>query len=149
MNLFRLVNHWIHLLSVIFWIGGVAYTALLLIPVLRRTVSEQVTGSVLYGLHKRFTVIVFWLMFVLIVTGAINIGMSRRGGTFPPMYLSLLGAKIFLAVIFLTVAWRNYLEIRRNPDQQVMAEVPLLRFSLVLAVLIVLLAASLRTLYPH
>ncbi|MEW6323849.1 MAG: CopD family protein [Nitrospirota bacterium] len=149
MNLFRLVNHWIHLISVIFWLGGVAYSVLLLIPTLRRTLSEQVAASVLYALHKKFTVITFVLTFVLIVTGAVNIGMSRRGGTFPPQYLSILGAKLFLVVIFLTIAWRNYLEIRRNPDQQLIMEAPFLRFSFALALVIVFLAASLRTLYPH
>jgi putative copper export protein len=149
LNLFRLVNHWIHLLSVIFWLGGVAYMFLLLVPTLRLTVSEQAAGSVLYALHKQFTTIVFGLTFVLMVTGAVNIGMSRHGGILPPQYVSILGAKLFLAVLFLTIAWRNYLEIRRHPDQQVITEVPFLRLSLTLAVLIVLLAAALRTLYPH
>jgi len=149
LNLFRLVNHWIHLLSVIFWLGGVAYMFLLLVPTLRRTVSEQVAASVIAALHKRFTTITFILSFVLLVTGGINIGMSRHGGTFPPEYFALLGAKAFLFVIFITIAWRNYLEVRRHPDQQVLAEVPFLRFSFILAILIVFLAAGLRTLYPH
>jgi len=149
LSLFRLVNHWIHLLSVIFWLGGVAYMFLLLVPTLRRTVSEQAAGSVLWSLHRTFTTVVFFLTFVLMVTGAINLGMSRHGGTFPPQYISILGAKLFLVVIFLTVAWKNYLDIRRQPDQQVLAEVPMLRLSFVLAIVIVFLAAALRTLYPH
>lgn len=149
MSLFRLVNHWVHLLSVIFWLGGVAFSFLLLVPALKQTLSVQVAGSVLYAVHKKFTFITFLLTFVLMVTGAINLGMSRHGGTFPPQYLALLGAKLFLVVIFLTIAWRNYLEIRRNPDQQVITELPFLRFSLVLALAIVFLAAAMRTLYPH
>ncbi|MBI3622414.1 MAG: CopD family protein [Nitrospirae bacterium] len=149
MNLFRLVNHWLHLLSVIFWLGGLAYLFLLLVPTLRRTVSEQVAGSVLWRLHRTFTTVIFFLTFVLMVTGAINLGMSRHGGTFPPQYISILGAKLFLVVIFLTIAWKNYLDVRRQPDQQVLAEVPMLRLSFVLAIAIVFLAAALRTLYPH
>jgi putative copper export protein len=149
LNLFRLLNHWIHLLSVIFWLGGVAYMFLLLVPTLRRTVSEQAAASVISALHKRFTAVTFILSFVLLVTGGINIGMSRHGGTFPPQYFALLGAKLFLFVIFMTIAWRNYLEVRRNPKQEVLAEVPFLRVSFVLAIMIVFLAASLRTLYPH
>lgn len=149
MSLLRLLNHWIHLLSVIFWIGGIAFSSLLLIPALKQTLSEQVAGSVLYAVHKKFAFITFLLTFVLMVTGAVNLGMSRHGGTFPPQYLSLLGAKLFLAVIFLTIAWRNYLEVRRNPAQQVIADLPFLRLSFVLALGIVFLAAAMRTLYPH
>ena len=149
MSLFRLVNHWIHLVSVIFWLGGIAFVFLLLVPTLKRTLSEQVAASVLYAVHAKFVTVTFLLTFVLMITGAINLGMSRHGGTFPPQYMSILGAKLFLAVIFLTIAWRNYLEIRRHPDQQVITEVPFLRFSFLLALIIVFLAASLRTLYPH
>ena len=149
MNLFRLVNHWIHLLSVIFWLGGVAFMFLLLMPTIRRTLSEQAAGSVVAALHRKFATIVFVLTFVLMATGAINVGMSRHGGTFPPQYLSILGLKLFLVVVFLTIAWKNYLDVRRNPDQQVLADVPFLRLSFILAILIVFLAAGLRTLYPH
>ncbi len=149
MSLLHLVNHWVHLVSVIFWLGSIAFLFLLLIPTLRQTLSEQVAASVLYAVHKKFVTVTFVLTFVLMITGAINLGMSRHGGTFPPQYMSILGAKLFLAVIFLTIAWRNYLEIRRNPNQQVITEVPFLRFSFALALLIVFLAASLRTLYPH
>jgi putative copper export protein len=149
LSLFHLVNHWVHLVSVIFWLGSIAFLFLLLIPTLRQTLSEQVAASVLYAVHKKFVTVTFVLTFVLMITGAINLGMSRHGGTFPPQYMSILGAKLFLAVIFLTIAWRNYLEIRRNPNQQVITEVPFLRFSFALALLIVFLAASLRTLYPH
>jgi putative copper export protein len=149
LSLLHLVNHWVHLVSVIFWLGSIAFLFLLLIPTLRQTLSEQVAASVLYAVHKKFVTVTFVLTFVLMITGAINLGMSRHGGTFPPQYMSILGAKLFLAVIFLTIAWRNYLEIRRNPNQQVITEVPFLRFSFALALLIVFLAASLRTLYPH
>ena len=149
MSLFRLVNHWIHLISVIFWLGGVAFSFLLLIPTLKQTLSEQVAASVLYAVHKKFVLITFMLTFVLMITGAINLGMSRHGGIFPPQYLTILGVKLFLVVIFLTIAWRNYLEIRRNPDQRVITQMPFLRFSFALALMIVFLAASLRTLYPH
>lgn len=149
MNLFRLLNHWVHLVSVIVWLGGVAFVFLLLTPTLRQTLSEQMTASVLYAVHKKFALLTFVLTFVLMVTGAINLGMSRHGGTFPPQYMTLLGIKLFLVVIFLTIAWRNYLELRRNPDQRVITELPFLRTSFVLAALIVFLAASLRTLYPH
>jgi putative copper export protein len=149
LNLFRLLNHWVHLVSVIVWLGGVAFVFLLLTPTLRQTLSEQMTASVLYAVHKKFALLTFVLTFVLMVTGAINLGMSRHGGTFPPQYMTLLGIKLFLVVIFLTIAWRNYLELRRNPDQRVITELPFLRTSFVLAALIVFLAASLRTLYPH
>jgi putative copper export protein len=149
LSLLHLVNHWVHLVSVIFWLGSIAFLFLLLIPTLKQTLSEQVAASVLYAVHKKFVTVTFVLTFVLMITGAINLGMSRHGGTFPPQYMSILGAKLFLAVIFLTIAWRNYLEIRRNPNQQVITEVPFLRFSFALALLIVFLAASLRTLYPH
>ncbi len=149
MTLFRLLNHWVHLISVIFWLGGIAYFFLILIPTLRSTVSEQVAGSVLYALHKKFVFITFLLTFVLMITGAINLGTNRHGGVFPPKYLSILGAKLFLVVIFLTIAWNNYLTIRRNPEQQVITDLPFLRTSLVLGLVIVFLAAYLRTSYPH
>jgi putative copper export protein len=149
MNLFRLVNHWIHLVSVIFWIGGVAFTSIVLIPSLRKTLSERMAQSVLHAVHKKFVVITFALTFVLMVTGVINVGANRHGGTFPAQYLSILGVKLFLGVVFLTIAWANFLQIRRNPDQPIVDEPPFQRVSLVLGVMIVFLAAFLRTLYPH
>ena len=148
-NLFQLVNHWVHLISVIFWLGGLAFISLLLIPTLRQTLTEQMSSSVLSLLHKKFTVATFLLTFVLMVTGIINVGTNRHGGVFPPQYLSILGIKIFLVVIFLTIAWTNYLHIRRNPDLKVITDLPFLRLSFTLAMMIVFLAAFLRTLYPH
>ena len=149
MNLFRLVNHWIHLLSAIFWVGSIAFIFLLLVPALGRTVSEQVAASILSAVHRKLAAAIFVLTFVLMVTGGINIGMSRHGGTFPPRYVSLLGIKLFLVLIFIVVAWRNYFEVRRTPAGELYTEVPFLRLSFILAIMIVLLAASLRTLYPH
>lgn len=149
MNLFRLLNHWIHLLSATFWIGGLAFIYLLLVPALKQTLSEQAAASVISAVYKKFTTITFVLIFVLFVTGGINIGMSRHGGTFPPQYFALLGVKLFLVVIFMTVAWRNYIEVRRLSQQEQLTEIPFLRLSFVLAIVIIFLAASLRTLYPH
>jgi putative copper export protein len=149
LNLFRLVNHWVHLLSAVFWIGSIAFMYLLLIPTLRETISEQVTASVISAVHRRLTAAVFILTFVLMVTGGINIGMSRHGGTFPPQYISLLGIKLFLVLLFIVVAWRNYFEVRRTPAGELFTEVPFLRLSFILAVMIEFLAAGLRTLYPH
>jgi putative copper export protein len=149
LNLFRLVNHWIHLLSAIFWVGGLAFIYLLLVPTLKQTLSEQTAASVISAVYKKFTTITFVLIFVMFVTGGINIGMSRHGGTFPPQYFVLLGIKLFLVVIFMTVAWRNYIEVRHMSQQEHFTEVPFLLLSFILAVMIVSLAAGLRTLYPH
>jgi uncharacterized membrane protein len=149
LNLFRLVNHWIHLLSAIFWIGSVAFLYLLLIPTLKETLSEQVATSLISAIHRKLTSAIFVLTIVLMVTGGINIGMSRHGGTFPPQYISMLGIKLFLVLLFIVVAWRNYFEVRRTPPGELFAEMPFLRLSFLLAVMIELLAAGLRTLYPH
>jgi len=149
LNLFRLVNHWIHLLSAIFWVGGLAFQYLLLVPLVKQTLSEQAAASVISAVYRKFASITFILIFVMLLTGGINIGMSRHGGTFPSQYLSLLGAKLLLVVILISVTWRNYMEVRRTPTQELLTEVPFLRLSLALAIMIVFLAASLRTLYPH
>jgi uncharacterized membrane protein len=149
LNLFRLLNHWIHLLSAIFWIGSIAFMYLLLIPTLKETLSEQMADSVLSAVHRKLAATVFVLTIVLMVTGGINIGMNRHGGTFPPQYVSLLGIKLFLVLLFIVVAWRNYFEVRRTPVGELFSEVPFLRLSFILAMMIVFLAASLRTLYPH
>jgi len=149
LNLFRLVNHWIHLLSAIFWVGGLAVLYLVLVPILRQTLSAQAAASVISAVYRKFATITFILIFVMLLTGGINIGMSRHGGTFPPQYFPLLGAKLLLAVVLMTVTWRNFVEMRRTPPQELFTDVPFLRLSLALAIMIVFLAASMRTLYPH
>ncbi len=68
-----IVNHWLHLVSAVIWIGGLAFLVLSLTPVLQAVVPRELLKPVAEGLHRRYNKIVGLILVVILFTGGINL----------------------------------------------------------------------------
>jgi len=62
----------IHILSVIFWLGGSFFLALALVPILRREMDRETRIPLVSQVGRRFSRITWVLMALLIATGLVN-----------------------------------------------------------------------------
>lgn len=96
MNAFAIVNHWLHLISVVFWIGGTAFQVFVLAPLMK---ARDPSWNTLVKVSKRFRQLSLISLLTLVVTGGINLGTRRAGHeVIPPGYVSALAVKVFLIV---------------------------------------------------
>jgi putative copper export protein len=100
MNFFATINHWLHLTSVVFWIGGTAFEVLILAPLLRQ---QALPAAFLRKLSNRFRLMTGPLILLLIITGGINFGIRRAGQEIPTAYITALGIKVFLVAVVASV----------------------------------------------
>ncbi len=109
----------LHLLAAVAWIGGMVFLSIVLVPVLRREGGLAGERQELFqGVARRFRVLVWVSVAVLILTGPILLSgrtdkLSESGG-----WLALLKAKLSLVglLILLTAAhdfWLGPLRLRR------------------------------------
>ncbi len=142
MNSFAVVNHWLHLISVIFWIGGNAFQVFVLSPFIK---PGDPSNETLLKISKRFTKISLFFLIVLVVTGGMNFGVRRAGHeVIPPGYISALAVKIFLVVGM--AAFPVFSLIRpvdeENPSKAF--NLPQAKMNLAIGMIIVFIAAMLR-----
>ena len=154
MEWLRIVNHWLHLVSVVMFIGGVAFYVQLLTPAARGTLSPEGATPFLTTLAGRFRRFAGILMVLIIFSGAGNI--FFRWGEFmdglPAGSLIILALKLLLAVVIFTL----YLTLMVSPLQQAeesrstpqsmtaLLDISYHRFAFVLGILVIFLAGMLR-----
>ncbi len=150
MNFTAVLNHWLHLISAVIWIGGAAYQVFVLAPLLK---SGDVPQPTLLATVKRFRRLSLVALITLVTTGGINLGIRRAGHEFiPPGYVSALGVKIFLVVIISSGLIFGFVratqleeESRQNQEEGVvLPSFSFTKMTLVLGVIIVFIAAMLR-----
>ncbi len=148
MSFFVVLNHWLHLISAVLWIGGIAFQVFISAPFLRRSHPAYIQD-----LAQRFRYIVSPLIFILVVTGGINFGV-RRGNleAMPTGYISALGTKVLLVAVVASLHFiAQVLPVSRaNAIQEGPVEassVPgltLTKLTLAIGFIIIFLAAMLR-----
>lgn len=150
MNFFAVLNHWLHLISVVIWVGGAAFQVFVAAPLLK---TGDPSYNFLRDLYKRFRRIVGPLIFILGVTGMINFGVRRRGYEFvPPGYISALGVKVFLFTVIASFYFFGMLRARQEeePHEKLREDQPTLpgflstRLTLIIGLIIIFLASMLR-----
>jgi len=146
MRLAASVNHWLHLLSVIFWIGGMAFQVLIIGPFVK---SDHPPPAYLVILANRFQKFISPLLFILIVTGGINLGFRRiDSGALPPDYLKAFGLKIFLVAAAISIHFFGFIRSgTEGVENQTGTELPrqgYAQWTLLLGVVIIFIASILR-----
>jgi len=149
MNFFAVLNHWLHLISVVIWIGGTAFQVFVAAPLLK---TGDPSYDFLRGINKRFRRIVGPILFILVVTGGINFGVRSKGYEFvPPGYISALGVKVFLfaaiaSFYFFGVLRSRYKDEEEKPreNQPTLPEFVYTRLTLIIGLIIIFLASMLR-----
>jgi uncharacterized membrane protein len=65
------VINWLHLFATVAWIGGMTTNLLVLLPSIREALEPAVMGKLMGGVMKRFRIVTYISIVVLIVTGAV------------------------------------------------------------------------------
>lgn len=98
--------HWLHLMAAIIWIGGMIFAAIILQPVMRKSLTPEVRMPIYHDIGKRFKLIQLICLGVLIGTGLQKLWSLR---TTPDIFYSTFGAilgvklTLVICVIALTV----------------------------------------------
>ncbi len=148
MNFFAVLNHWIHLSSVIFWMGGVAFQLIVISPFIKKDNSPP---TYLIALSSRFQKIISPLLLILLVTGGVNLGFRRAGyEAIPDGYITAFAFKVLLVTAVVSIHFFSF--IRSNltetsvADQQVQiqSQFRYAKWTLTIGVVIVFIATMLR-----
>tara|TARA_B100000315_G_C14579873_1_gene589901 strand:+ start:488 stop:973 length:486 start_codon:yes stop_codon:yes gene_type:complete len=105
------LNHWVHLMSAIIWIGGAIFLTIAVTPILRKHVDPDLAGQLAAGMYKKYQRVVGILFLVILVTGGINLHFVRirLGGTFDQFYIIILSVKLVLVMVLMTLFLYNAL----------------------------------------
>ncbi len=155
-----IVNHWLHLMSAILWIGGLGLLMMAVVPALRKSVPGELVKQLANEIYKKYQRVIGALMLIILVTGGINIAYvnklmkSNNGEGFTNPYIIALGIKLFFVMCIMTIFLYNIM-FPPEPAQKEQAEeedmdpegVPFLRASFWFGIFIVLMASTLKHLH--
>jgi putative copper export protein len=162
-RLIPIVNHWLHLVSAVIWIGGLAFLVMSLTPTLQTAVPRELVRPIAEGLQKRYNRIVGIVLVVILFTGGINLHyvnrllVSQTGEGIPhhTQYLMIFFVKLLLVLGILTLYLYNVI-FKEDPKAEVSEEdkaeqfkepIPFQRAALAIGLFIILCAAALKHLH--
>ena len=155
-----IVNHWLHLMSAILWIGSLGFLMMAVVPALRKSVPSEYFKPLANAIYQRYQKIVGGLMLIILITGGINIVYVSRlmkannGEGFTNPYIIALGIKLFFVMCLMTLFLYNII-FPPDPEEKTKAGeeeldpegVPFLRPAFWFGIFIVLMAATLKHLH--
>jgi len=155
-----IVNHWLHLMSAILWIGSLGFLMMAVVPALRKSVPSEYFKPLANAIYQRYQKIVGGLMLIILITGGINIVYINRlmkannGEGFTNPYIIALGIKLFFVMCLMTLFLYNIIfppdpaEKTKAGEEELDPEgVPFLRPAFWFGIFIVLMAATLKHLH--
>ena len=147
MRVLASINHWIHLISVVIWIGGLAFIVMTLTPALRGKFPQESTKVFFQDVRKRYFRMSGILLVLILVTGGINVHFTLQGmERAPKIWVILLGLKLALVTAFASIFLLNVL-YKSNPPETGEQAVPYANISFMIGTVIILVAAFLK--YSH
>ena len=147
MRVFAALNHWIHLLSAVIWVGGLAFIVMSLTPSLRGNLSQESTTALFQNIRRGYYRMAGVFLALLLITGGLNVHfVSQEMGSASKLWVIFMGFKLALVTAFGSIYLMNVL-YRNNPVEQGESAVRFANASLILGVFIILFAAFLR--YSH
>jgi len=155
---FAIINHWVHLMSAVIWIGGLAFLVMSVTPALRKAVPKEYLRPVLDAISTRYRKIVGVLMAVILMTGGINLHfisqmmLSQTGSGISnnPKYLTILFIKLTLVLGIVTLFLYTFIfksEPATEDTEEELEAVPFQRVAFWMGILIILCAAALKYLH--
>ncbi|MDH4078345.1 MAG: hypothetical protein OEU68_00855 [Nitrospira sp.] len=155
--LIPIVNHWLHLLSAIIWIGGLAFLVMAVTPGLQKAVPKDQVKPITDIFYRHYKKVAGILLVVLLFTGGINLHyvnqilVSQTGTSVQhhAKYLMVFMIKLLLVLGLLTLFL--YTVIFRSDDDADEEEsyevIPFQRAALWMGFFIVLCAAAMKNLH--
>ncbi len=100
----------LHVLAVVYWVGGMAFVHLALRPALAEALEPPQRLTLLTGILRRFLGGVVVAVLVIFASGAAMLAMAPGGygGTVHTM----IGLGVIMALVFAFVRWRSYPRLR-------------------------------------
>lgn len=155
---FAIINHWVHLMSAVIWIGGLAFLVMSVTPALRKVVPKEYLSPVLDAISTRYRKIVGVLMAVILMTGGINLhfisqmmlSQTGSGISNSPKYLTILFIKLTLVLGIVTLFLYTFIfksEPATEDTEEELEAVPFQRVAFWMGILIILCAAALKYLH--
>ena len=155
-----IVNHWLHLMSAILWIGALGFLMMAVVPSLRKNVPRELFKPLANAIYRKYQKVIGVLMLFLLVTGGINIAYVNRlmkannGEGFTNPYIIALGIKLFFVMCIMTLFLYNIIfppepEAKANADDEEIDPegIPFLRPAFWFGIFIVLMASTLKHLH--
>ena len=71
-TLIPILNHWIHLVSAVIWIGGLAFLVMAVTPGLKKAVAKEQIKPITDAFYQHYKKVAGILLVVLLFTGGIN-----------------------------------------------------------------------------
>ena len=71
-TLIPIINHWIHLVSAVIWIGGLAFLVMAVTPGLKKVVAKEQVKPITDAFYQHYKKVAGILLVVLLFTGGIN-----------------------------------------------------------------------------
>jgi len=155
---FAIINHWVHLMSAVIWIGGLAFLVMSVTPALQKVVPKEYLRPVLDAISTRYRKIVGVLMALILMTGGINLhfisqmmlSQTGSGISNSPKYLTILFIKLTLVLGIVTLFLYTFIfksEPATEDTEEELEAVPFQRVAFWMGILIILCAAALKYLH--
>jgi len=155
---FAIINHWVHLMSAVIWIGGLAFLVMSVTPALRKAVPKEYLRPLLDAISTRYRKIVGILMAVILMTGGINLhfisqmmlSQTGSGISNSPKYLTILFIKLTLVLGIVTLFLYTFIfksEPATEDTEEELEAVPFQRVAFWMGILIILCAAAMKYLH--
>lgn len=156
-TLIPIINHWLHLLSAVIWIGGLAFLIIAVTPGLKKAVAKEQIKPITDAFYQHYKKVSGILLVVLLVTGGVNFhyvnqlitAQTGTGIEHHAKYLTVFFIKLFLVLILLTLFL--YTILFKSDDAEEGEEsyeaVPFQQFALWIGIFILLCAAAMKHLH--
>ncbi|HXV67796.1 MAG TPA: hypothetical protein VD738_02645 [Nitrospira sp.] len=156
-QLIPILNHWLHLLSAVIWIGGLAFLVMAVTPGLRKAVAKEQIKPITDSFYQHYKKVAGILLVVLLFTGGINLhyvnqvltSQTGTGMQHHAKYLTVFFVKLFLVLGLLTLFL--YTVIFKSEDDAEEGEtyeaIPYQRAALWMGFFIILCAAAMKHLH--
>ena len=157
-TLIPIVNHWLHLVSAVIWIGGLAFLVIAVTPGLKKAVAKEQVKPITDAFYQHYKKVAGILLVVLLFTGGINLHYVNQlitlqtgsGVQHHAQYLTVFFIKLFLVLCLLTLFL--YTVVFKSDDVEEGEEesyeaIPFQRAALWIGFLIILCASAMKHLH--
>lgn len=158
-----IVNHWLHLLSAVVWIGGLAFLVMAVTPGLQTAVPREYIKPICDTFYKQYRKVVGMLLVVILFTGGINLhyvseAMEMQTGfglANNAKYLTVFFIKLTLVLGILTLFLYTVIfrieptgdEDEQEKEEQIVEPIPFQKAGLWMGIFIILCAAAMKHLH--
>ena len=155
--------HWVHLLSAVVWIGGLAFLVMAVTPGLQTAVPKEYIKPICDTFYKQYRRVVGVLLVVILFTGGINLhyvsvlleSTTGEGIAHNAKYLTVFFIKLSLVLGILTLFLYTVIfrteetgeETQEEKEEHMIEPIPFQRSALWIGVFIILCAAALKHLH--